>query len=68
MRKKETLKQTQQGIEVWQSHYVELLNVTNPRTGLEECEKTCCPLPNIALEEVGTQLKKVKTGKVCGPD
>ena len=49
-------------------HYVELLNETNPRKYLEECEKTCSPIPNITLEEVGTQLKKMKTGKACGLD
>ena len=27
-------------IELWKEHYVELLNVTNPRKDLEECEKT----------------------------
>ena len=45
-------------IEVWKEHYVELLNVTNRREDLE-CEKTCGPIPNITLEEVGTQLKKM---------
>ena len=55
-------------IEVWREHYVELLNVTNPRKYLEECENTCGPTPNITLEEVGTQFKKMKTGKACGPD
>ena len=54
-------------IEVWKE-LVELLNVTNPRKDLEECEKTCGPIPNITLEEVGTQLKKMKTGKTCGLD
>ena len=55
-------------IEVWKEHYVELLNVTNRRKDLNECEKTCDPIPNITLEEVGTQLKKMKTGKACGLD
>ena len=55
-------------IDVWKEHYVELLNVTNPRKDLEECEKTCGPIPNIRLDEVGTQLKKMKTGKPCRPD
>ena len=55
-------------IGVWKEHYVELLNVANPIKDLEECEKTCSPIPNITLEEVGTQLKKMKTGKACGPD
>ena len=54
--------------DVRKEHYVELLNVTNPRKDLEECEKTCGPIPNITLEEVGTQLKKMKTGKACGLD
>ncbi len=49
-------------------NYVELVNVTNPRKDLEECEKTCGLIPNIMLDEVGTQLKKRKTGKACGPD
>ena len=26
------------------------------------------PIPNITLEEGGTQLKKMTTGKYCGPD
>ena len=40
----------------------------NPIKDLEECEKTCGHIPNITLEEVGTQLKKMKTGKAGGPD
>ena len=44
------------------------MNVTNPRKNLEECEKNCGPMPNITLEEVGTQLNKMKTGKACDPD
>ena len=40
----------------------------NPIKDSEECGKTCGPIPNITLEEVGTQLKKMKTGTACGPD
>ena len=54
-------------IEVWKQHHVELLNVTNPWKDLKECEKTCGPIPNVTLEEDGTQLKK-KTGNASGPD
>ena len=36
---------------------------------LEKCAaKTCGSIPNITLDEVGTQLKKMKTRNVCGPD
>ena len=35
---------------------------------MEECEETCGPISNITLEEVRTQLKRMKTGKACGPD
>ena len=55
-------------IEIWKEHHAELLNVTNPIKDLEECEKTCGTIPNVTLEEVGTQLNKMKTGKACGPD
>ena len=36
-------------------------NVTSPRKELEECEQTYGPIPNITLEEGGTQLKKMTT-------
>ena len=36
-------------MEVRKEHYVELLNVSNPRKDLEESEKTCGPIPNITL-------------------
>ena len=52
----------------WQEYFTELLNETNPRKELEECEETYGPISNITLEEVRTQLKRMKTGKACGPD
>ena len=67
-KKKKIQTDTTKIIEVGKEHYVELLNVMNPRKYLEECEKTCGPIPNITLEEDGTQLKKMKTGQACGPD
>ena len=52
----------------WLGHFDDLLNVENEREALQGILPVQGPIEEIYLEEVVTQLGKMKKNKACGPD
>ena len=52
----------------WLGHFDDLLNVENERDDLEGILPVQGPIEEISVEEVITQLGKMKTNKAYGPD
>ena len=52
----------------WLGHFDDILNVENDREALEGILQVHRSIEEIYLEEVITQLEKMKKNKACGPD
>ena len=54
--------------DIWLGYFDDLLNVENVREDLEGILPVQGPIEEIYIEEVITQLEKMKKNKACGPD